>query len=185
MTDVGYPEGYTNHREMEWEMETNTGDGAGEFWKRHGRENRGGWRKRKGEMAESGFLAKAVSLGLGVAKPWGDSERYDFIVDAGGRLWRVQVKSAFREMEGGGYVIRAHGAASRRLYTADEVDLLVVWVVPIDAWYVIPIADLEGVTGVKLFPMRRRQVSKHEKYREAWHLFGEAVAGSWSGGSSI
>jgi len=49
--------------------------------------------KKKGEAAELAFMLKAVSLGFGVAKPWGDSERYDFILDTGTRLWRVQVKS--------------------------------------------------------------------------------------------
>ena len=39
--------------------------------------------KRRGEIAELAFMQKAVSLGFGVAKPWGDSERYDFILDAG------------------------------------------------------------------------------------------------------
>jgi hypothetical protein len=134
-----------------------------------GRANKGGWRKRKGEMAESRFLAKAVSLGFGVAKPWGDSERYDFIVDAGGRLWRVQVKSAFHEMKDGGYVIRAHGADGH-VYTPEEVDVMVAWVMPVNAWYVVPIAALQGVTGMKLFPMARRRKSKHERYREAWEV---------------
>jgi hypothetical protein len=36
--------------------------------------------KRKGEAVELAFMLKAVSLGFGVAKPWGDSERYDFIL---------------------------------------------------------------------------------------------------------
>jgi hypothetical protein len=50
-------------------------------------------RKWAREQAEGAFLNKATSLGLNVAKPWGDSERYDFIVDSGRRLLRVQVKS--------------------------------------------------------------------------------------------
>src|SRR5271165_2100902 len=49
--------------------------------------------KWAGEQAEAAFLNKAISLGLNVARPWGDSERYDFIVDSGRRLLRVQVKS--------------------------------------------------------------------------------------------
>jgi hypothetical protein len=50
--------------------------------------------KRRGEMAEAAFVAKAVSLGFGVAKPWGDSDPFDFIVQSGGKLSKVQVKSA-------------------------------------------------------------------------------------------
>lgn len=49
--------------------------------------------KRRGELVEVAFLHKAVSLGFGVAKPYGDSESYDFILDAAqsaaSHLWRV------------------------------------------------------------------------------------------------
>jgi hypothetical protein len=43
--------------------------------------------KEKGELAELAFLHKAASLGFGVARPYGDSERYDFILDSGERFW--------------------------------------------------------------------------------------------------
>jgi hypothetical protein len=48
--------------------------------------------KRTGELAEAAFLFKAQLLGFHLAKPWGDSERYDFIIDNGQRCLRVQVK---------------------------------------------------------------------------------------------
>lgn len=38
--------------------------------------------KRRGELAELAFALKAASLGFGVSKPFGDSERYDSIVDS-------------------------------------------------------------------------------------------------------
>ena len=38
--------------------------------------------KRRGELAELAFTLKAASLGFGVSKPFGDSERYDAIIDA-------------------------------------------------------------------------------------------------------
>ncbi len=38
--------------------------------------------KRRGELAELAFALKAANLGFGVARPFGDSERYDVIVDA-------------------------------------------------------------------------------------------------------
>ena len=46
---------------------------------------------------------------IGVAKPWGDSVRYDFIIDACGRLLKVQMKSAHcvSAARSGGYHIRA------------------------------------------------------------------------------
>jgi len=38
--------------------------------------------KRRGELAELAFTLKAARLGFGVSRPFGDSERYDAIVDA-------------------------------------------------------------------------------------------------------
>src|ERR1700678_4160911 len=45
--------------------------------------------KQTGERSEAAFLHRASGLGFGVAKPWGDSLRYDFILDNGERLWRI------------------------------------------------------------------------------------------------
>src|SRR5947209_3031039 len=63
----------------------------GEGWWERRRRNP----KRMGEVSQAAFLLKAWTLGFGVAVPWGDSEKYDFIVWAGrgGRLLRVQVKA--------------------------------------------------------------------------------------------
>jgi hypothetical protein len=38
--------------------------------------------KRRGELAELAFALKACNLGFGVSKPYGDSERYDVILDS-------------------------------------------------------------------------------------------------------
>ena len=79
--------------------------------------------KRKGELSELAFLYKAASLGFGVAKPYGDSERFDFIVSSRHRLWRVQVKSSYTAGRRG-YAIRACGTwhGGREMYTPEEID---------------------------------------------------------------
>ena len=48
--------------------------------------------KVTGERSEAAFLNRASDQGFGVAKPWGDSRRYDFILDNGRRLHRIQIK---------------------------------------------------------------------------------------------
>jgi hypothetical protein len=49
--------------------------------------------KRRGELAELAFILKAVSLGFAVSKPYGDSERYDFILDPRDlHVWRRHVE---------------------------------------------------------------------------------------------
>ena len=66
---------------------------------RAGRDKKGkpqkGTDKQRGELAEIRFMLKAAGLGFGVAKPWGESERYDFVLDTGKKFWRVQVKSTY------------------------------------------------------------------------------------------
>ncbi len=44
--------------------------------------------KRIGELSEAALALKARTLGFMVAKPWGDSELYDFILGWGKLLWR-------------------------------------------------------------------------------------------------
>jgi len=46
--------------------------------------------KNLGELAELAFMRKAASMGFAVAKPWGDSDRYDVIVRFENVFWRVQ-----------------------------------------------------------------------------------------------
>jgi hypothetical protein len=128
--------------------------------------------KRRGERGEAAFLNKASSMGFGVAKPWGDSDRYDLIVDVGGRLLKVQVKSAHRvcAQYSGGYHIRAC-PRGRVSYRDDEIDFLVAYIVPEDIWYVFPPSAFKTMKSMRLFPYRGGKLSKFEQYREAWDAF--------------
>jgi hypothetical protein len=130
-------------------------------------------RKWMGEVAESAFLHKAMELGLMVLKPWGDSARYDFVVDSGERLLRVQVKST-RCLCGDRYAVSAHGCDPAVGYSAEEIDFLVAWVVPEDAWYVVPVEAFAPHKHLWLYP-RGEHAGQYEKYREAWELLGAAV----------
>jgi hypothetical protein len=120
--------------------------------------------KRRGEIAEASFLAKASSLGFGVSKPWIE-ERYDFILDSGYRFWRVQVKST-RTTVPPGYLVRFTGNHLAP-YNDKEIDFVVAYLVPEDAWYVIPVKLLKGQNSMIFYPQRKGR-SKWEKYREAW-----------------
>jgi hypothetical protein len=60
-------------------------------------------RKQRGEWAEMCFMARAAAHGLCVAKPYGDSARYDFAIEHQGRFLRVQLKST-KYMRFGSYI---------------------------------------------------------------------------------
>ncbi len=128
--------------------------------------------KRTGELSEAAFLLKCETLGFHLTKPWGDSERYDFILDTGPRLWRVQVKCT--------EVMRAHGydvqpiysiyGKGKMPYTAADIDALAVHILPLDVWYILPIEAFTPNKSLRLYPSNHCQRARWEQYREAWHL---------------
>jgi hypothetical protein len=127
------------------------------------------WSKRRGEVSELAFFHKAASLGFGVAKPWGDSERYDFILDSGERLWRVQVKSGCHHHNRCYDLHGRCGNQERSQYTPEEIDIFVAYLVPIDVWYVIPVEKIKK-RNLLFFPYGGARCGHYEPYREAWSL---------------
>jgi hypothetical protein len=128
-------------------------------------------RKRQGELSEMAFALKAVELGFGISQPIGDSRRYDFILDSGQHLWRIQVKST-GGVHDRGYIINAYWASKGHVpYTADQIDFLVAYVISLGVWYIIPVEAFAPRTSLPLYPdPDSTVVGRYEKYREAWGL---------------
>ena len=127
--------------------------------------------RRRGQLVELLFVKKASSLGFLVCKPVCD-ESYDFILDSGRRLWRVQVKSTQRFRKGG-YLIGAchfssHG--TKRAYTAAEIDILAVYIVPARAWYIVPVESFTPQKWLSFYPQHAASRGRFEPFREAWRL---------------
>src|SRR3954451_20264050 len=103
---------------------------------------------RKGAIAEAVITAEVIKLGLDVYRPVSEGGRYDLVVDVGGRLLRVQCKSARLEasvvviplrktrLTPGGYV--------RTKYTAREIDGIAAYCPGNDSCYWLPIARFAG-----------------------------------------
>jgi hypothetical protein len=132
-------------------------------------------RKRRGEAAEAAFLARATHLGFTVCLPWGDSNRYDSVVELERGFLRVQVKSATLYAETR-YRVKTTGA-SGLVYTSREIDFFVAYVVPENIWYIIPIQAVGSRKGIRFYPHTRRQSrAMFEKYREAWCLLDSCLS---------
>jgi hypothetical protein len=131
--------------------------------------------RAKGNLAELAFLHKAASFGFGVAKPYGDDEHYDFILDSGERFWRVQVRSTSCVAPGNrnGYIVSACHSGHRYTvtsYQADEIDIFAAYIVPLGIWYIIPVNQLASAHCLSLHPSGCRGGGCFEAFREAWHL---------------
>jgi hypothetical protein len=121
--------------------------------------------KARGEWAELRFMARAAEFGLRVTKPWGENAPYDFAIDHNGHFVRVQVKCTQQKRWNSW---RCNLAANHVPYTAEQVDFIAAYIIPVDTWYILPIAATRGQPDILLSPHRPR--SKYSRYKEAWHL---------------
>ncbi len=142
--------------------------------------------KRMGELSQAAFLLRARTLGFAVALPWGDSEKYDFIVSAaeGGRLLRVQVKATGR-LNRGGYDVQpvySTRGEGKKTYTLREIDVLAAHVVlegvvGKEVWYLLPVRVIAGVKSLRFFPGLKSRNPRWEGYRERWEWLRVAADG--------
>ena len=96
----------------------------------------GGWAAIKmGEMGELMFAARAVALGLTVAKPYGSAEAFDLVVWNRESWLRVQVKAITSLFRKDTYNVRCgrreyrgqHAKRKTHPYTKEEVDFVVAY----------------------------------------------------------
>jgi len=128
--------------------------------------------KRRGELAEVAFTHKAVSLGFAVSKPYGDSQRYDFILDSGTALYRIQVKSSSTLLNGLYHVNSQRRTGGGTVpYLPSEVDFLIAYLIPEDSWFILPIALIGNRASLLFNPKGySRGPGVYGAYREAWDL---------------
>jgi hypothetical protein len=104
--------------------------------------------------------------------PWGENKKYDFILDSGLSLYRVQVKSVNSiepSERGGAYCIRAVYGNDRKPYSKKDIDFVVCYVIQLNVFYIIPVEKMRG-PALRLYPHRNNPAGFYEEYKEAWHL---------------
>jgi hypothetical protein len=98
-------------------------------------------------------------------------DHYDFIVDNGAHLVRVQVKSTSTVSNGLYHVNAGRRSTSGPVpYQPSQVDYLAIYVFPEDTWYILPVPILVGRNSLLLYPHRNPKPGRYGPYREAWHL---------------
>jgi len=129
-----------------------------------------------GEAAELYFMARAAALGLIVSKPLQVNAPYDAVIETSKGLLRIQVKSASFEKRNGwyGFLALRQGRSANRKYKRNEIDFVAGYVAPWDAWYIVPITNIRGIS-ICVHP--ETGGGKYERFRERWDLFQLPVAG--------
>lgn len=138
--------------------------------------------KRNGLLAEVLTSAKLIENGFSVSQPLDPASRYDLVVDNGRSLIKVQVKSLSCSRKGYHlksafrlrlYTFKSRGAGKniKNKYEAKDVDMFVVYIKPLDIWYVIPQDNVEGKNEITLLP--NSSESMYDVFEDAWHLFND------------
>ena len=100
--------------------------------------------KQKGNITELETMLAFIKLGYNVLTPYGDCERYDYVVDVNGKFIRIQSKTSHSDDDGASF--RFSGRSSNRKdgkiihhqYTNNEIDYFVttfndkVYLIPVD-----------------------------------------------------
>jgi len=118
------------------------------------------------------FLANCMDKNLCVSRPFTTS-RYDFIVDNGMALAKIQVKSAhkWKASTKDIWLVNAstfRGRKNQEAYTPKDIDFLAFHLIEIGAWYIIPADMIEGRKSFYLYPMDGKGM--WEQFRERWGL---------------
>src|SRR5271170_5823869 len=128
---------------------------------------------KRGEWAELVFASRATELGLRLARPWGESSGYDFTVDQGARIVRVQVKSTIFKEGVSGYSCTLKD--SKGPYKKNTFDFVAAYVITEDVWLILTEKEVRGMWSVGLYP--KLETAKYREYQEAWHLLRGATPG--------
>lgn len=122
--------------------------------------------KAIGEISQAQILAALLRKGYSVSIPWGDNQRYDFILDVNGDLKRVQCKTA--KLERGRVHVPGRSSSSKghRSYHG-QVEYMAGYCPENGKCYLIPIEEF-GSCGLylRVVPAKNKQVLKTRNAQE-------------------
>lgn len=102
-----------------------------------------------------------MKTGFNVLTPYGDCERYDFVVDAKGKLLKIQSKTSKSNDDGASFKIncrssnRQDGKIVHHNYTSDEIDYFVTSFN--NKVYLIPVNECGGGKTLRILPPKNGQ----------------------------
>ena len=130
--------------------------------------------KAIGCAGETLFAFRAMEEGLIVSQPMGDNSPYDFLVDNGDDILKVQIKSsASNEHEGTQkspkYGFTLKHSKKNTVYASDDVDFFGLVVLPIRTIWIVPQKAIAGVIKANVWPFNNSSGAMAD-YREQWIL---------------
>ena len=118
--------------------------------------------KQIGNVTEMQSMLAFLKLGYNVLSPYGDCERYDFVVDANNKFYRIQSKTASSDDNGASFKFscrscnRQDGKIVHHTYTKEEIDYFVTYFN--DKCYLIPVEECGCDKKLRILPAKNGQV---------------------------
>lgn len=103
--------------------------------------------KQIGNITEVSVMLEFLKLGYNILTPYGDCERYDFVVDINGKFYKIQVKTS-KETEEGKISFNTssthyvNGKCIHDSYTKKEIDYFATFYK--NKCYLIPVEECGG-----------------------------------------
>ena len=117
--------------------------------------------KYRGNITELESMLAFMKLGYNVLIPYGDCERYDYVVDVNGRFIKIQSKTACTEDNGASFKFscrssnRQNGRIVHHSYSKDEIDYFVT--IFNGKCYLIPVEECGSDKRLRLLPTKNGQ----------------------------
>jgi hypothetical protein len=120
--------------------------------------------KQIGNITELETMLAFVKLGYNVLTPYGDCERYDFVVDKNGTFIRIQCKTACSVDDGASFRFsgrsshKSGGKVVHHTYTKNEIDYFVTHFN--GKCYLIPVEECGAAKNLRILPPKNEQAQR-------------------------
>lgn len=118
--------------------------------------------KQIGNITELETMLAFVKLGYNVLTPYGDCERYDFVVDYKGKFVKVQCKTSHSNDNGASFSFsgrschRKDGNIIHHYYSNEEIDYFATTYN--GKCYLIPVEECGADKKLRLLPTKNNQI---------------------------
>ena len=118
--------------------------------------------KYTGNITELTVMTSFAKLGYNILIPYGDCERYDFVVDCKGRFIRIQCKTSSGAKDGSSFNFsgrssnRSGGKIIHHQYTKNEIDYFATSFG--EKCYLVPVEECGSTKRLRLFSTKNAQL---------------------------
>ena len=124
--------------------------------------------KQIGNLTELQCITRFYKMGYSISIPYGDSDKYDFILDVNGNLYRIQCKHATLHMNEENMVdfisidtvwqtgYTKHNRMKYHTYSKDEIDYFCTYYDGNN--YLIPVEECNTQKILRVLPSKNNQV---------------------------